>query len=137
MSESETAVSASVAFEEWPPITQEQLRDFAQASGDLNPIHLDADVARAAGLPGVIAHGMLLASFIGERALRYAKEEAGLPGARVMRIQTRFRAMVLLGDVISIGGSARGGSSEAPLLLSLEIRNQKGEVTTSGRVEVV
>jgi acyl dehydratase len=33
-------------------------RRYAQASGDLNPIHVDDDAARAVGLPRTILHGM-------------------------------------------------------------------------------
>ncbi len=42
-----------------PPIGRDQLRKYAEASGDPNPIHLSDEAAEAAGLPGVIAHGML------------------------------------------------------------------------------
>ena len=41
------------------PLTRADLRTYAEASGDHNPIHLDDEVAAAVGLPGVIAHGML------------------------------------------------------------------------------
>lgn len=41
------------------PITREDLRRYAEASGDHNPIHLSDPAARALGLPGVVAHGML------------------------------------------------------------------------------
>lgn len=41
------------------PITRDDVRRYADASGDHNPIHLDDDAARALGLPGVVAHGML------------------------------------------------------------------------------
>lgn len=41
------------------PVTRETLVRYAGASGDVNPIHYRDDVARAAGLPGVIAQGML------------------------------------------------------------------------------
>ncbi|MDR0594647.1 MAG: MaoC family dehydratase N-terminal domain-containing protein [Bifidobacteriaceae bacterium] len=40
-------------------LTRSDLVRYAAASGDSNPIHLDEAAARAAGLPGVIAHGML------------------------------------------------------------------------------
>ena len=40
-------------------LTRDDLRAYATASGDHNPIHLDDAVAAAVGLPGVIAHGML------------------------------------------------------------------------------
>jgi acyl dehydratase len=41
------------------PITREMLVRYADASGDHNPIHLDADFAQRVGLPDIIAHGML------------------------------------------------------------------------------
>jgi len=41
------------------PIDRETLVRYAGASGDFNPIHYRDDVARAVGLPGVLAHGML------------------------------------------------------------------------------
>jgi acyl dehydratase len=124
-----------VPFVALPAITQEQLRAYAQASGDHNPIHLDEAVARKAGLPGVIAHGMLTAAFIGERALRYAQDEARLVNGRVVRMQTRFRAMTLLGDVVSVGGTLKESSQER-LVLELSAHNQRGEVTTTGTVEI-
>lgn len=40
-------------------ITRDDLVRYAHAAGDLNPIHLDPEAAKQAGLPGVIAHGML------------------------------------------------------------------------------
>jgi acyl dehydratase len=47
------------------PISREALTLFAEASGDHNPIHLDADVARSAGWDDVIAHGMLSMAYLG------------------------------------------------------------------------
>lgn len=44
-------------------VTPERVRAFAEASGDANPIHLDAAAARAAGFDGPIAHGVLGLSF--------------------------------------------------------------------------
>lgn len=46
-------------FEEVFQITRDSLVRYAGASGDFNPIHYRDDVARAVGLPGVLAHGML------------------------------------------------------------------------------
>src|SRR2546423_13586700 len=47
-------------------VSVEQIRRYAQASGDHNPIHLDQAFARSAGLPGVIAHGMLTMAFVNQ-----------------------------------------------------------------------
>ena len=40
-------------------VTRDSLVRYAGASGDFNPIHYRDDFAKAVGLPGVIAHGML------------------------------------------------------------------------------
>ena len=42
-----------------PAVDRALLCRFAGASGDLNPIHIDIDFARRAGMPDVFAHGML------------------------------------------------------------------------------
>ena len=44
-------------------VAEDQADRYAPASGDLNPIHIDADVARKAGLPGVILHGLCTMAF--------------------------------------------------------------------------
>lgn len=50
---------------EVPPISRTTLALFAGASGDHHPIHLDLDVARAAGMDDVFAHGMLSMAYLG------------------------------------------------------------------------
>lgn len=46
-------------------ITRDRLVRYAAASGDFNPIHYNDAAAAAAGLPGVIAHGMLTMGLAG------------------------------------------------------------------------
>ena len=48
-----------------PTLTRTVLALFAGGSGDLNPIHLDLDVARSAGLDDVFAQGMLSMAVLG------------------------------------------------------------------------
>jgi 3-hydroxybutyryl-CoA dehydratase len=45
-------------------VTQKDIQMFADVSGDHNPVHLDAEFAAQTPFKGVIAHGMLSASFI-------------------------------------------------------------------------
>jgi acyl dehydratase len=112
-----------------PPITKEQLRAFAEASGDPNPIHLDESVAKQMGLPGIIAHGMLVSSFLSERALVIGEEH--LHGvAFLKKFQIRFKAMTLLGDVLTLQAAAKAIESD-PLALELSARNQRGEVVAT------
>lgn len=46
-------------------ITRADLVAYAVASGDHNPIHQEEEIARAVGLPGVIAHGMYTLALVG------------------------------------------------------------------------
>ena len=66
---------------------------YAGASGDFNPIHWNERVATEAGLPGVIAHGMLSMGV----AVPLVEEWAGDPGA-VVDYQTRFARPVPVPD---------------------------------------
>ena len=102
-------------------VTREQIAAYAEASGDHNPIHLDDEAARAAGLPGVIAHGMLGMAQLANFVVAYAGDHR-----RLRRLRCRFSGMVLPGDVITFGGRV-AESSESLVRLELEAQNQKGE----------
>lgn len=65
------------------------LAAYAEASGDHNPIHLSADAAVAAGLPDVIAHGMLTMALTGSLATAWAGDPAA-----VVEHSARFTGLV-------------------------------------------
>ncbi|AFT99391.1 MaoC/PaaZ C-terminal domain-containing protein [Nocardia brasiliensis] len=69
------------------PITRTTLALFAGASGDHNPIHIDLDVARSAGLDDVFAHGMLSMAYLG----RLVSDRFGPQAIRAFRV--RFAAI--------------------------------------------
>jgi len=73
-----------------PVFDRETLREFAAASGDRNPIHLDPAVARGAGYPDVFAHGMLSAAHLA------AFVTAWRPQARLRSLRIRFTAVTPL-----------------------------------------
>jgi len=97
--------------------TREQIAAYAQASGDLNPIHLDDEFARSVGLPGLIAHGMLQMGLMGV----VAAAAAGGP-EKLTRLYCRFAGMVVPGDSVTFAAEAAG-----PGKLELRAVNQKGE----------
>ncbi|GAB3617231.1 MaoC family dehydratase [Okibacterium endophyticum] len=76
------------------PLTRDSLVRYAGASGDFNPIHYRDDVAASAGLPGVLAHGMLTMGL----AVQPVVEWAGDP-ARVVDYQVRFTRPVVVDAV--------------------------------------
>src|SRR5215467_12997521 len=101
MSILDTAIDQPLSPFVKPPITQEQLRRYAEASGDYNPIHLDEQAAKLLGLDSVIAHGMLSMAFLGQ----FVKQQiADIPGARIEHLKVRFHNMVRLGDTLTCHG---------------------------------
>lgn len=83
--------------EQLPPLTVRLTRDrlvrYAGASGDFNPIHWSPRVAAAAGLPDVIAHGMLTMAVAG----RVVTDWIGDPGA-IREFGVRFTRPVVVPD---------------------------------------
>lgn len=62
---SELTVGTELPALKIDPISRTTLSLFAGASGDINPIHLDHEIAQAAGMPDVFAHGMLSMAYLG------------------------------------------------------------------------
>lgn len=81
-----------------PPIDRTMLALFAGASGDHNPIHIDIDVARRAGMPDVFAHGMLGMAWLGRMLVHWA------PQSRLRSFEVRFTGILHLGNVIRCSG---------------------------------
>src|SRR5256885_4108312 len=121
-----------------PPITQEQLRRYAEASGDSNPIHLDEEAAHRVGLDSVIAHGMLSMAFLGQFVTHHL---AGIPGAHLARLKVRFVHMVRLGDTLTCLGTIKAraptGDGHESIAIECWAQNQKGEKVTVGEAVVV
>ena len=62
---SDISVGTEITALELPPITRTTLALYAGASGDHNPVHIDIDVAKKAGMPDVFAQGMLSMAYLG------------------------------------------------------------------------
>jgi acyl dehydratase len=104
-------------------VTVEQIRKYADASGDRNPIHLDETFARAAGLPGVIAHGMLTMAFANQMVTDWLGDRRLLT-----RLQGRFAGMVLPGDQVTCSGTvATKDEATRRIVINLVVQNQRGE----------
>ena len=89
--------------------TRLDLVKYAGASGDFNVIHWNDRLARAVGLPGVIAHGMYTMAQAG----KFVSEWAGDPGA-VLEFGVRFSAVVPVPDDTDPppGGNTGGATIE-------------------------
>ena len=81
-----------------PPLTRHTLALYCGASGDHNPIHVDIDFAKAAGLPDVIAHGMLSMAWLGRLLTNW------VPQTDIREFSVRFAAMTQVGEAITATG---------------------------------
>jgi acyl dehydratase len=79
-------------------IDDDQTYRYAEASGDRNPIHVDANVAKMAGLPGIIVHGLCTMAFTSKVAIDKLCD--GDP-TRLKRLRVRFSRPVLPGQTIT------------------------------------
>lgn len=70
-----------------PAISRTTLALFAGASGDHNPIHIDVDVARSAGLEDVFAHGMLSMAYLGRLLTGWVRQD------QIRSYRVRFAAI--------------------------------------------
>ncbi|MGE0212966.1 MAG: MaoC/PaaZ C-terminal domain-containing protein [Parvibaculaceae bacterium] len=109
------------------PVTRTDLVRYAGASGDFNPLHHDETFAREAGLPSVMAHGMLSAGLLGSFL------SAWMEGRFVRRFRVRFVAPVWPGDVLRAEGSVMREMTEARgFELALRLRRQDGAEVVTG-----
>jgi len=115
------------------PITRHQLGLYAGASGDYNPLHIDIDYARQAGMPDVFAHGMLSAAYLARVLTRWAEPAA------LRRLSVRFEAITHIGDEVHCQARVSGRRiepDEARLTLALAARSQTGETRLTGTAVV-
>ncbi len=83
-------------------VRREDVKAYADASGDQNPLHQDDGFARAVGFPGIIAHGMFTMGHLATCLTRWLGHPGGL---RWLKVQ--FRSVVFIGDTILAGGRVR------------------------------
>ncbi len=91
-------VGTEIPALELPPISRFTLALYAGASGDHNPIHIDSDFAKKAGMPDVFAHGMLSMAYLGRMLTDWQ------PQAKLRKFSNRFAAITHLQDVITCSG---------------------------------
>jgi len=78
------------------PVTREDIKVYAKASGDRNPIHVDEEFAVQVGLKGVIVHGMLYFGYI----TRMFGDIASENNAKFINLGGELRGMVRPGDTL-------------------------------------
>src|SRR5208283_389705 len=114
-------------------IDKDQTYRYAEASGDRNPIHVDENIAKMAGLPGIIVHGLCTMAFTSKVAIDNLC--AGDP-ARLMRLRARFSRPVLPGQTITTKVWA-DGDRDGRKVFAYETFNPDGQPVIKGGVAEV
>jgi acyl dehydratase len=118
------------------PVTRLSLVKYCGASGDFNVIHWNERIAKAVGLPDVIAHGM----FTMAQAGRYVTDWAG-PLATVTEFGVRFSAMVVVPDndtgaTIEVSGQVTEKLDGNRVAIALTAKSADTKVLTRARAVV-
>lgn len=130
---SDIEVGMSLPTLTFGPITRQTLALYAGASADHNPIHIDTDFAKQAGMDDVFAHGMLSMAQLGRLVTDWVGSE------HLASLQTRFLALTFVGDTVTCKGEVKekfeqDGSTF--LRLALSAAKQTGDKTLSGEAVI-
>ena len=110
-------------------ITEAHIVNFAGITGDMNPIHVDAEYAAHSMFKERIAHGMLTAGLIS------AVLGTQLPGPNSIYLgqDLKFTAPVMIGDTITVVVTVTGKRDEKRIItLRTTAYNQRGEMVVDG-----
>ena len=111
------------------PISRTTLALFAGASGDHNPMHIDIDVAKSAGLDDVFAHGMLSMAYLGRLLTDWVDPQA------IRSYRVRFAAITPLHAKPTATGAITAidhVDGERRATLNLTVTLDDGTVTLTG-----
>ena len=114
---------------ELPPISRLTLALYCGASGDHNPIHVDSDFAKSAGMPDVFAHGMLSMAWLGRALTNW------VPQSAIRDYSVRFAAITQVHENITCTGEVVEkfeADGERRVRLTLTTANAEGQIKLAG-----
>ena len=90
---------------------------YSKASNDFNPIHIDEETAKKAGLSGIIVHGLCTMAMTMEELM---KNNLSSDPSRIKSISLRFSSPVYPGDSLKV----KTFKNEEINKLNFEVENQ-------------
>ena len=106
--EVEAAVGTHLGHSAWHEVTQEQVQQFADATGDHQWIHLDVDKAKEGPFGGTIAHGFLTLSLLPMLSAEVYRIEGVKMGVNYGADKLRFPSPVPVGSRVRAGVELTG-----------------------------
>jgi len=129
MATEEAQILLEVTPDRWLP------NRYAGASGDFNPVHVDAEYANAAGLPAPILHGL----YVMAQVARAITDTVGGDPRRLRRLSVQFRGLGFTEQPITVealGAVEQPGARTIAIVARQQdrelIRNATATLTTEG-----
>ena len=115
-------------------ISDDDIRAFAEATGDRNPLHLDEEFAKQTRFGRRIAHGMLSASLISAVIASELPGQGGIYLGQTLQ----FVAPVFPGDTVTARVTVSAVREGKPILkLETVCTNQRDEVVIKGEATIL
>ncbi|MBZ0189921.1 MAG: MaoC family dehydratase [Candidatus Obscuribacterales bacterium] len=115
-------------------VTDDDIVAFAALSGDINPVHLDAEYAATTPFNRRIAHGMLTGSYISTVLGTILPG----PGAIYLEQNLKFRAPVYIGDTVTASVTVESyDPAKGIAILKTDCANQDGLVVIEGTAKIL
>jgi len=112
-----------------PGRTKEELADYASASGDLNPLHLDEAFARKAGFGDLVVHGMLNMAALGRLLTDHFEPNA------ILGFSSRFEGVLLVGEPTRLSMTLLA-RTDGIAAIALEMLAPEGRRIVGGRATI-
>lgn len=114
-------------------ITEKMVQQFAEMSGDFNPIHMDEEYAKNTRFGRRIAHGMINAALIS----RTLAMELG-PGGIYLSQTLKFLHPVFIGDTVTIELTVASMREEKGIAsIDTIVKKSTGEICVKGEAMIM
>ena len=114
-------------------VTEEALAGFKGITGDINPLHNDADFAVKKGYKDKVCYGMLTAAYLSTLAGVYLPGEKSL----IQGVELKFSQPVYVGDVLDIRGEVTEKNDTFKVIkVKVSIRDQDGKKVLKGSMQI-
>jgi 3-hydroxybutyryl-CoA dehydratase len=104
---------------------------YAGASGDYNPIHIDAEFAKAVGLPSTILHGLYGMALVARAAIVGVEGDA----RSLKRLSVQFRGMGFPEQEITVTGTVRE-AADGRVVLDMEAAQGDNRIIRNAEAEL-
>lgn len=121
----------SIIFNEEIKVPFDITNKYSMASNDMNPIHLDQEVAKRAGFPGIVVHGMCTMATAAQKLIKGCLNNNS---NNLISLGVRFSAPVFPGDVLQIEASKT--LKETKFAFQVVRKSDETRVIRDGLIEI-